>query len=344
MERQPLRFFVDEAPSRIRTAAGAIASYVGAEADNVALVENTTAGMNAVLQSFHLAAGDRVLACDHLYPAVRKTLARVCEASGAELDLAAVPCPVTDPGQVVQAFDAAITPRTRLVIADHVTSMTALVFPAEDLVALARARGLPILIDGAHAPGMLPLDLPALDATWYVGNCHKWLCAPKGTALLWANPNDPIARAIAPTVVSHPFGRPFPGPFDWTGTRDLSAWLTLPETLAFRRWLGDRAVRDWNHDLATRGARLVAEAIGGAVAGPDSMLGSMAAVLVPGVERATEADGERLRAAIWQGERIEVACPVWEGRLLIRLSGQVYNDPSAAEALAAVLPGYLEAR
>jgi isopenicillin-N epimerase len=343
MERQPLRFFVEEAAPGIRSAADAIAGYLGADGQDIALCENTTAGVNAVLHSFPLGPGDRVLACDHVYPAVAKTLARVVQRTGATLDEVTVPYPVSDPGEVVEAFAAGMTDRTRLVVVDHVTSMTALVFPVAEIVALARARGVPVLVDGAHAPGMVPLDLPALGATWYVGNCHKWLCAPKGTAILWANPADPTARAVRPTVVSHLAGQPFPAEFDWVGTRDLTAWLTLPDVVAFRRWLGDEAVRAWCHDRAVEGARAIAAAIDGDLGGPASMLGSMAPVLVPGLEGLAEEDGVRLRGALWRDERIEVACPVLQGRLTIRISGQIYNEPGACDRLAEVLPATLGA-
>ncbi|MCO4769766.1 MAG: aminotransferase class V-fold PLP-dependent enzyme [Deltaproteobacteria bacterium] len=342
MERQPLRFFVDEAPQAIRAAAAAVASYVGARPEDTALCENTTSGVNAVLRSFPFEPGDRVLSSNHLYPAVEKTLEYVC-AGRATVDLADVPFPVRSPDQIVDAFAAAITPRTRLLVVDHVTSMTALVFPVRALVELATSHGLPILVDGAHAPGMLPLDLSTLGATWYVGNCHKWLCAPKGVALLWANPAHELGHALHAPVTSHLYSQPYPAEFDWVGTRDLSGWLSLPATLAFRRWLGDEAVRAWNHDLAVRGAATVADAIGGRVLAPEAMLGSMAAVLVPTRVTVEQSDADAVRKRLWERHRVEVALPVLAGRLLVRVSGQVYNDPDAADRLARCLPDALAA-
>jgi len=341
MERQPLRFFVDEAPGLIRAAAASIADFVGADADDVALVENTTAGVSAVLQSFPLQPGDRVLASTHLYPAVDQTLRFMCAQRGAHLDLADVPCPVGSPDEIVHAFAAAITPQTKLLVVDHVTSLTALIFPVERLVALARQHGLPILVDGAHAPGMLPLDLPRLEPTWYVGNCHKWLCAPKGAALLWANPRHPLGHALHSPVVSHLHEQPFPAGFDWIGTRDVSAWLSLPAALEFRAWLGDAAVRAWNQDFAKHGAHTVADAVGGTVTGPDSMIGAIGGVVIPGFEDIGQDVGDALRLALWREERIEVPFPVFAGALCVRISGQVYNDRTAAEQLARVLPKHL---
>lgn len=344
MERQPLRFFVEEVGPAIRAAAEELAAFVGADGQDLALVENTTAGVAAVLASAPLVAGDRVLTTDHAYGAVQRALEARRDRHGVVVDLAPVPLPVEDPAQVVDAVRRALTPATRMLVVDHVTSMSGLVMPVEELVRLGREHGVPVLVDGAHAPGMLPLDLPALDATWYVGNCHKWLCSPKGAALLWTNPRDVEAReALLPTVISHFYPDPFPRQFDWVGTRDCSAWLAVPEALAFRRWLGDEGVRAWNIALARAGGAAVREATGGVAAGPESMVGALSTTVLPGFEGADQVLGDRLRSRLWGEHRIEVACFALHGRLCVRLSGQVYNDASAAEHLAEVLPGVLAA-
>ena len=343
VERQPLRFMMEDLPGALRAAASDLAAFVGANGDDLAFVENTTAGVNAILRSFPLTPGDEVVTADHVYPAVGKTLGFVCARAGASLRLARVGLPVLNPDQVVQAYAAAITPATRLLVVDHVTSGSGLVFPVAAVVALGRRHGLPVLVDGAHGLGMLPLDLTVLGATWYVANCHKWLCAPKGSAMLWANPADPRSRSgLHAPVISHGFDQPFPAEFDWIGTRDVSAWLSVPEAVALRGALGDAAVRDHNDQLAAAGAAVVRAAIGGQLAGPTSMLGSMASVLVPGVTTATQALGDRLRGLLWQ-ERIEVGVPALLGRLLVRVSGQIYNTPDEYERLAAALPRALEA-
>lgn len=342
-ERQPLRFYVDETPPLLRFAAESVASLLGARGEDVALVENTTVGVNGVLRSLPLAPGDRVVTSDHVYPAVLNTLRRVCAARGAHLDLAALPIPLSGPDAVVDAFAEALTPATRLVVADHIASASGLIFPVERIVALARERGIPVLVDGAHAPGMLPLDLPAIGADWYVGNCHKWLCAPKGAALLWANPERPDSKRISHPVTSNLDGQGFPAEFDWTGTRDLSAWLTLPATVAFHRWLGPDAARAWSHDVAIACAEAVADATGGELIAPPSMMGSLAAVRLPGFSGLDQSLGDRLRKRLWEHERVEVFCPALHGHLLVRVSGMVYVEPSAAERLAEVLPRHLSA-
>ncbi len=342
MERQPMRFMMEELPAALRSAATDLASFVGAGGEDLAFVENTTTGVNAILRSLRLGTSDEVVTGDHVYPAVLKTLEYVCRRSGAQVRLAPISLPVMGPEQVVQAYASVITPATRLLVIDHVASGSALVQPVRALVALAERHGVPVLVDGAHGLGMLPLDLPKLGATWYVANCHKWLCAPKGSAMLWANPDD--ARSLvdlhAP-VISHGFDEPFPAEFDWTGTRDFSAWLAVSEALAMRRELGDEEVRAHNNRLARDGGRILAESIGGVPAGPESMTASMSAVLVPGIEGATQALGDRLRALLWAEHRIEVAVPAILGRLTVRVSGQIYNEPAEYERLAAVLPGCL---
>jgi len=342
-ERQPLRFYVDETPPLIRLAAEAVGQLLGARGEDIALVENTTVGVNGILRSVPLQAGDRVVTSDHVYPAVLNTLRRVCAARGAELDLAGLPIPLSGPDEVVAAFEDALTPATRLVVVDHIASASGLVFPVERIVALAHARGIPVLVDGAHAPGMLPLSLPAIGADWYVGNCHKWLCAPKGAAILWANPDRPDTKRIGHPVTSNLDGHGFPTEFDWTGTRDLSAWLTLPATVAFHRWLGPEAVQAWNHDVAVRCAEAVAAATGGELIAPTSMMGSLAATRLPGFAGVDQSVGDRLRKRLWEHERIEVFCPALHGHLLVRVSGQVYVEPGAAERLAEALPRHIDA-
>ena len=338
VERQPLRFMY-AVPDALRAAATEVAAFVGAAGEDLAFVENTTAGVNAILRSLTLDTGDEILTADHAYGAVTKSIEFVCTRAGAHLRLAQVPLPVRSPDQVVEAFAAAITPSTRLIVVDHVTSGSALIFPVRQIVELADRAGIPVLVDGAHALGMLPLDLPALGATWYVANGHKWLCGPKGAAILWANPDDPRSRAqLHGTAISHNYLQPFPAEFDWIGTRDLSAWLSMPAALAFRRDLGDQAVRAHNDALAREGGALLAEALGSELTGPASMLGSIAAAEVPGLRGVTQADADVLRGLLWNEDRIEVGAPALLGRMTLRVSAQVYNAQDEYERLAAVLP------
>ena len=231
MERQPIRFMGRELPAALRRAATDLAGFLGARGDDLVFVENATAGVNAVARSVSLAPGDQVLTTDYAYPAVRKALTFLCRGAGATLVEAAVPFPLEGEDQVVDAVDAALGRNTRLAVFDHVTSQTAVVFPIARLIELCRSRNVPVLVDGAHVPGMLPLDLTALGADWYTGNAHKWLFSPKGCCFLWARSDR--QAALHPVVISHGLDEGFTAEFDWVGTRDASAWLAVSDAMAF---------------------------------------------------------------------------------------------------------------
>ena len=190
MECSPTSFFANELPAALRGAANTVAGFLGGCGKDFAFVENATAGCNAILNSLALATGDEILLTNHGYAAVRKAVAHVAANSGARVVEAPVPFPTTAAAQIIEAVGSRLGPRTRLAILDHVTSPTAIIFPVRELVSLCHAAGTRVLIDGAHAPGMLSLDVPAIGADWYVGNCHKWLMAPKGSAFIWAAPRS----------------------------------------------------------------------------------------------------------------------------------------------------------
>lgn len=337
LERQPVRFMDGEYPGLVREAAAELAGFLGADPEGLAFVDNATTGVNAVLRSLDLKPGDELLTTTHAYGAVRKTLEYLCDGSGARLVEARVPFPLSGPGEIVEAVTDALGPRTRVAVLDHVSSPTALVYPIADLVALCRERGVPILVDGAHAPGMLPLALGELGADWYTGNCHKWLCAPKGCAFLAAAPH--AREGIHPTVISHGYGSGFLEEFDWTGTRDPSPWLALPAALAFHRRLGPGKVREHNRRLACWAREMLAESWELPLPAPVEMLGAMATLPLPESwrEPATEEAARAVHDHLWDVHRIEVPVLLFERRLWLRVSAQVYNRPEEYRLLAAAL-------
>ena len=334
MERQPVLFFQETLPAALRDAAATLAPFLGIAADDMVFVENATSGANAVLRSLRLAPGDTIVGTDHGYGAVRNAARHVAAAAGAALVEARLPFPGTTPEAVVRAIDAAIDGRTRLVVVDHVTSPTALVLPVAEIAALCRRRGVPLLVDGAHAPGMLDLDIAAVGADWYVGNPHKWLFAARGCAVLWASPG---ARGdLHPTVVSHGYGGGYLAEFDWTGTRDCSPYLAVHAALDFYRRLGPARLRARNVALAAEGARIVASAWGTEVLTPPGMAGSMALVALPFAVDATRDAARAVRTRIWHEHRVEVPVMAFGGRCHVRVSAQIYNEPADYRRLAGI--------
>ncbi len=350
MERQPVRFFQRELEGALDGARSALASLVRADGDDLAFVPNATSGVNTVLRSLEFAPGDQLLTTDHAYNACANALRFAAERAGAEVVLAPVPFPLTAPEQVVDALLAAVTPRTRLVLLDHVTSPTGLVLPLEALVPLLESRGIAVLVDGAHALGMLPLDLDRLGASFYTANAHKWLCAPKGAAFLHVRRDR--QSAIRPLAISHGANAPLAGrsrfrrEFDWTGTQDPSAWLAIPAAIEFLGGLlpgGLPALMERNRRLAAAGRDLLLDALSVPSPAPASMLGSLASVPVA---RLGLPDGEAedfardpLQDRLYRAERIEVPVMPWPalGARLLRIAMQAYNDLGQVRRLAEAL-------
>jgi len=333
MERHPTHFMSEELPSAVRSAAARIAAFVGARPNDLVFVENATGACNTVLRSLHLAPGDEILLTDHGYAAVRKAAEYVARRAGARVVEAAVPFPLQDAAQVVAAVSSRLSSRTRLVIFDHITSSTAVIFPVHELTALCRAAGVPVLIDGAHAPGMLSLDVPSIGADWYTGNCHKWLMAPKGSGFLWVAPQR--QTDTHPLVISHGYGQGFTAEFDWIGTRDSSAWLSVPAAIDFHERLGGTKLRERNAALAREQSSLLARAWNTERGAPDALTGSMATIRLPLREAATAERALALRRKLFDDHRIEAPVNAFAGALWVRISAHAYNRPADYARLAA---------
>ncbi len=349
MEAEPVRFLSRELDDRLDGARRALAGFVGADPDDLAFVPNATSGVNAVLRSLAFARGDELLTTDHAYNACKNALDFAAERSGARVVVAKIPFPLASPAAVVDAVMERVTPRARLALLDHVTSPTALVLPIERLIATLAERGVEVLVDGAHAPGMVPLDLRALGASYYSGNCHKWLCAPKGSAFLWVRRDrQPDVR---PLTISHGANATRTGrsrfrlEFDWTGTSDPTAWLTVPKAIDYMGSLlpgGWPALMARNRALALEARRTLCAAACTPPACPDEMVGSLASIVLR--DGPTTDIGWRrpdpLQRRVFDGSRIEVPVMSWPAppRRLLRISAQLYNRPDhyarLAEALA----------
>lgn len=341
LEHQPCQFINHVAPAAIREAAASLADFIGAQSDDVVLVENTTCGINAVLKSLVFEPGDRVVVLDHVYNAIRNTLKFVLEPIGAELHVAPLGLPIESETAILEAIDAALSASTKLLVIDHVASASAVLFPVRRIAELAKARGIPVLVDAAHAPGMLDLDVPSLGVDYYIGNCHKWLCAPKGAAFLWS-PKD-LQAGLHPTVISHDLGKGFTFEFDKIGTRDASSWLCIPEAIRFHEELGGPELRARNRALALAGGRLLARHWGTEMGAEPEFFGSMTTIRLPGSTPATRPEADRLKSELWQQHRIEAHVMPFAGALWLRISVQAYNELADVEALADTLPAMLNA-
>ena len=348
MEAEPVRFLSRELDDRLAGARQALAAFVGADADDLAFVANATGGVNAVLRSLRFSPGDELLTTDHAYNACRNALDFAASRAGARVLVAMIPFPLAAPEEVVEAVLAHVTPRTRLALLDHITSPTGLVLPIERLVAALAGRGVEVLVDGAHAPGMVPLDLGVLGAAYYSGNCHKWLCAPKGSAFLWVRRDR--QPDIRPLTISHGASATRPGrsrfrlEFDWTGTDDPTAWLTVPRAIEY---LGSLLPGGWpelmarNRALALEARRLLCAAVGSAPPCPEEMVGALASIILPDGPT-TEIGWRRpdpLQRRLYDGWGIEVPVMSWPAapRRLMRISAQLYNGPADFERLAGAL-------
>jgi isopenicillin-N epimerase len=348
MERQPVLFLSRELEGLLDEARGSLGAFVDADADDLAFLPNATTGVSTVVRSLRLAAGDELLTTDHAYNACRNAL-RAMEQFGIRVVIASVPWPSATPGAVLDAVLGAVTQRTRLALVDHVTSPTGLIFPVEAVVRALEERGVDTLVDGAHAPGMLPLSVRRIGAAYYTGNCHKWLCTPKGAGFLHVR-RDRQDRML-PLAISHGFNSNrtdrsrFRLLFDWGGTDDPTPFLCIPQAI---RFLGSLLPGGWpelmrrNRALALDGRAVLCEALRIPEPAPAEMIGSLAAIPLPDSRGPAPVPGslyDPLQRTLYERYRIEV--PVFtfpeHPRRLVRISAQLYNSRGQIERLARAL-------
>jgi isopenicillin-N epimerase len=355
LERQPVEFLGRRAADLLAESRAALAAFLGVAADDVVYFPNPTTAINMVARNvarlsscakkdaatrsapevtqspMRLQPGDEILTTDHEYGALDRTWRYVCDRIGARYVQRAIPLPVTTPADFVEHFWAGVTGRTRIIFISHITSPTALTFPVAEICRRARTAGILTIVDGAHAPGQLPLDLAALGADIYAGACHKWLSAPKGAAFLFARPA--VQRWLEPLVVSWGWEAEQPGTsrfvdwHEWQGTRDLAAYLAVPAAIDFQRTHDWDAVRRRCHALAVATRGRIVELTGLPGICPETWFGQLFAARLP------ECDVDALKARLYQEHRVEAPLIRWNGRPFIRVSFQAYNDEEDADAL-----------
>lgn len=351
LERQPVEFLGRRFPALMRTAREALAAYVGAAPDELVYMPNATTALNVVARSLPLEPGDEVLSTDHEYGALDRTWRFVCRKRGARYINHALPSPLESHDQVVETLWAGVTERTRVLFLSHITSPTALILPVAELVRRAREAGILTVIDGAHAAGHIHLDLHQIGADFYAGNCHKWLCAPKGSAFLYARRE--VQHLVEPLVVSWGWEPEktnllnlngttarFVLENEWQGTRDIAAYLSVPAAIAFQ------AEQDWTrvqqrcHALAQAARQRLLALSGLTPLCPDSeeWYGQMVSVPLP------PCDAEALKRDLYDHFCVEAPVLTWQGRPFVRVSIAAYNSSSDVEALVAALSQWFDER
>lgn len=354
LERDPIRFLAPERElePKLDHVRAVLSDLVGAPASDLAFVRNATDGVNAVLRSMSLAEGDEIVVTNHGYNACINAAQFVADGRGARIRVAKVPFPIDASDEVVRSIETEFSDRTRLLLVDHVTSPTGLVFPIKKIIASAHTAGIRVLVDGAHAAGMVPLDLQKIDVDYYTANHHKWLCAPKASGFLYVRRQ--FQEEVRPTVISHAANRPRPGrsrflaEFDWTGTYDPTPLLSVPDAIEFLRSLvpgGIDELMSTNRKLALDARRVLCDALQIEVPAPAGMIGSLVAVPLPPASSPMTAQLDPLQVLLYERHRLEV--PVFPGpelfpgpapkSRLLRVSLQAYNHIDQIERLAEVL-------
>lgn len=344
METNPVDFMMRQYQPLLEQSRTAVAEFVGADADGLVFVPNATYGVNSVLRSLEteLAPGSDIVITNHTYNACRNAAAETARRIGGQLIVADIPFPIDGPETVVDAVRSAVTPSTGLVLIDHVTSATALILPVREIIAALDPNVL-VLIDGAHAPGMIDVDVASLGASFYTANCHKWMCAPKGAAFLWVAAS--YRDTIGAVAVSHGYNDGWPqsssrfhAQFDWTGTDDPTARLSVPQALSVMGehhrdgWAG---IRDSNHAMVMQGRDILATALGATPPAPEEMIGSIAAIAIP-EDRYPGVNALGVVESLHQQSSIEVPVSPWpsDQDRLLRMSAQQYNTLADYERLA----------
>lgn len=358
LESEPMDFFVRQLEGHLDQARQRLGEFAGTRGDNLVFVDNATFGMNIVARNFPLAPGDEVLANNHEYGAVLRIWRQTCQSRNAQLVVQQLPEVLTSADEVVASLFSGVTVRTKLIVVSHVTSPTAVILPLAQICRRARELGIPVCVDGPHAPAAVPIEIDRLGCDFYMASCHKWLSAPFGSGFLFVAPRR--QQNLEPSVIS--WGRSLSGrpgtwqdEFVWSGTRDYSAFLAVPAAIDFLKQGNWRSVaaaaaerqpdgvdlfRDWSHGLARNARRRIVELTGLEPIIPDSAewYGSMIALPLPAsVAEPVEGHMHPLQKQLWERHQIEVPIVHWRGRRWIRVSCHLYNDESDIDRLVVAL-------
>lgn len=340
MERNPAEWLARRAPELLAAARADVGRYVGAAADELIFFPNPTTAINMVARTLHLEPGDEVISTDHDYGAMFRTWTRLCRETKATYNRVHIPLPLTTPDDYIERVWGAVTPRTRVLFLDRLASSTALILPVDELCRRARKAGIISIVDGAHVPGQIPLDVQAIGCDLFTGALHKWLCAPKGCSFLYARKEAQVW--LDPLVTSwgwesdHPSGSQFIDYHEWQGTRDLSPFLAATSAIEFCNAHDWQAVQAEGHRLALLTRSRVNDLTGFESLAPDDCLGQMATIRLP-----DHIDPIALKDRLFAEFRVEAPLPVWNGQNFIRVSFASYNTEADSDAVVAALKSVL---
>jgi isopenicillin-N epimerase len=342
IERQPSRFLLRELTDislgcgqqtrpRLRVAADAVAAFLGVEGKDLAFVDNATTGINAVLHTFDFRPNDELLILDHAYGAVKNAAEYTTRLRGARIRVVDMPDLTGGTEALVPAIEKGLTSHTRLLLVDHITSDSALILPVAEIASLCHSRGVAVLVDGAHAPGAIPVNIASLGVDWYAGNLHKWAWSPRSSGVLWTHAGR--QSELHHPVISWGLDQGFVPEFDWPGTRDPTPHLAAPVGIQYMTELGLQNVQRYNHELAWSAGTAMASHWKTGLLGPDSAIGTMVCVTLPERLGSTPEEAGRLRNALLFEDNIEVHVSAPRGRMRVRVSAQIYNDMDDVERL-----------
>ncbi|PID85710.1 MAG: aminotransferase [Chloroflexi bacterium] len=344
LEQQPVQFIIGELPDLLAEARQALGQYLHADADNLVYVPNATFGLNIIARSLALSTGDEVLTTDHEYGACNNVWQFFSDKRGFRYKQQPIPLPLVSDEDMLAAFWQGVTPQTKVIFLSHITSATAVTLPVTQICQRAKENGILTIIDGAHTPGHIPLDMQAIGADFYFGNAHKWLCAPKGAAFLFTRPEH--HHLLEPLVVgwgwgeerTFTFGSNYLDYFQWPGTDDLSSYLSVPAAIEFQKKHNWEAVRQKCHTLLHKALQTIAQLTGLKSPYPDeSFYQQMAVVPLPAI-----ADLEAFKARLYDDFRVEIPCIQWHTSQFIRISIQGYNSQDDIDALVHALKTMLK--
>lgn len=336
IEKEPLEFFLRQYFPMIRESAKKLADFVGVSSEDLVFVENATAGVNTILSSITplLNQDDEILYTNYVYPAVKNAIHYICKKTGAKAQEIIIPYPIEDNKIIINSIEEGLSRKTKIAVIDQIASSTSIILPIKDIVQICRANGTLILIDGAHSPGMIDLNIKDLNPDFFVGNCHKWLYTPKGTALLYCRKE--LQEFIHPLVISLDYEKGFTNEFDWVGTRNPASWLSVPKALEFYNSIGKQEIISYIHNLSIDASELLIQELNINMNLNRQLHGAMVSFPIENENISNKTNPNELRNLFYDKYRIEIPFFNFNGRILFRISAQIYNEFSDYEKL--ILP------